>query len=150
MASDASDALGAPQVAGTFVNPKGMAKKVTASVAGGQIGGVVGSMAVGLKTGEAYDGAPDVPHFGRVGYVAVTASDIALVKTKTGAIKMKISDEVLARAPRSDIAAVEWDGGKLLSHLKITFSNGKVWEFDIPKAGKKSAEGLVTALGGTT
>jgi hypothetical protein len=34
----------------------------------------VGSMAVGLKTGEAYDGAPDVPHSGRVGYVAVTAS----------------------------------------------------------------------------
>jgi hypothetical protein len=30
---------------------------------------------------------------------------------------MKISDEVLARVPRSDIASVELDEGKLLSHL---------------------------------
>jgi hypothetical protein len=32
MAEDASAVLGAPQVAGTLVNPKGMTKKMTASV----------------------------------------------------------------------------------------------------------------------
>jgi hypothetical protein len=53
-----------------------MAKKMTASV-------------------PAYEGAPDVPNFGGVGYVAVTENEVALVKTKTGLIKMKITDHPL-------------------------------------------------------
>ena len=80
MADDASGVLGAPEIAGTFVNPKGMTKKVTASVAGGEI------------------------------------------------------------------ASAELDEGRLLSHLKIVFGNGVAWEFDIPKANKKSAQDLVRAL----
>ena len=40
------------------------------------------------------------------------------------------------------------DEGRLLSHLKIEFSNGVAWEFDIPKQAKKSTQGLVQALNG--
>jgi hypothetical protein len=148
VAEDASAALGAPQVAGTLVNPKGMTKKMTASVAGGEVGGVVGNLAASLVTGPAYAGAPAVPNFGRVGYVAASDREIALVKTKTGALKMKVTDEVLARVSRSDIASSELAQGVLLSKLKIVFTNGMTWEFDIPKQAKKSAQGLVTALGG--
>jgi hypothetical protein len=148
MADDASTALGAPEIAGTLVNPKGMTKKVTASVAGGVVGGVAGNMAASLATGPAYQGAPEVPDFGRVAYVAASADALALVKTKSGAFKMKVTDEALARVPRSEIATSELDQGKLLSHLTITFTNGTVWEFDVPKAAKKTAQGLVTALGG--
>jgi hypothetical protein len=146
MADDASGALGAPEIAGTFVNPKGMTKKVTASVAGGEIAGVAGNLAAGLATGPAYAGAPDVPNFGRVAYVAASADEIAIVRTKSGMLKMKIGEEVLARVPRSEIASVELDEGRLLSHLKIAFGNGVTWEFDIPKANKKSAQGLARAL----
>lgn len=146
MADDASAALGAPQVAGTLVNPKGLTKKMTASVAGGEVAGVVGTMAASLASGSA--GAPQVPDFGRVGFVALSADDIAIVKTKSGALKMKVTDEVLARAPRSEITSSELDQGMMLSKLKIAFANGVLWEFDIPKAAKKSAQGLVTALGG--
>ena len=39
--------------------------------------------------------------------------------------------------------------GKLLSHLRLQFTNGTVWEFDVPKIGKKSAKHLVTVLGGS-
>jgi hypothetical protein len=134
--------------AGTLVNPKGMTKKVTASVAGGEIAGVAGNLAANLTTGGAYSGAPEVPNFGRVGYVGVNANELALVKTKSGAFKMKVTDEVLASAPRTDIAASELDQGKLLSHLKIEFTNGVTWEFDIPKMAKKTAQELVTELGG--
>ena len=147
MADDASGVFGAPEIAGTFVNPKGMTKKVTASVAGGEIAGVAGNLAAGLATGPAYAGAPDVPDFGRVAYVAASADEIAIVKTKSGMLKMKVSDEVLARVPRSEIASAELDEGRLLSHLKIVFGNGVAWEFDIPKASKKSAQALVRALG---
>src|SRR4051812_44021728 len=65
-----------------------------------------------LATGS---GAPDVPDFGRVAYLAAGDSELALVKTKTGAFKMKVTDEVLVRVPRSDIASSELDQGKLLS-----------------------------------
>jgi len=148
MAHDASAVLGAPQVAGTLVNPKGLTKKVTASVAGGEIGGVAGTFAASMATGPAYAGAPEVPNFGRVAYMAASDGEIVLVKTKTGAFKMKVTEEVLARVPRSDIASCELDQGKLLSKLKLVFGNGVTWEFDIPKQAKKTAKGLVTALGG--
>lgn len=147
MGNDASSALGAQEIAGTLVNPKGLTKKMTAKVAGSVVGGAVGNFAAERAVGPSYAGAPDVPDFGRVGYLAVTDTEIALVKTKTGAFKMKLTDEVLARAPRSEIAAVEWDGGLLLSHLKITFANDIVWELDVPKAAKKTAEEVVRALG---
>jgi hypothetical protein len=89
-----------------------------------------------------------MPSFGRVGYVAVSEDEVALVKTKTGAFKMKITDEVLARAPRSAVASVEFAQGRLLSHLKIEFTDGVVWEFDVPKAAKKTAPDVTRALGG--
>jgi hypothetical protein len=150
MGDDASAALGAPELAGTFVNPKGFAKKTTAAVAGGKVAGAVGSLAAGAIAGRSAGSTSDLPSFGRVGYVAVTQDDVALVKTKTGAFKMKVSDEVLARMPRAEISSVEFDEGKLLSHLSIAFTNGAVWQFDIPRQGKKTAQAVVQALRGAT
>jgi hypothetical protein len=146
MSAEASRALGAPEIAGALVNPKGMTKKMTAKVAGGVVGGVAGSLAVGLRTGGAYDGVPDVPDFGRVGYVTCSESEIALLRTKTGALKMKVTDEVLARAPRTAITTVVLDKGKVLSQLRIGFVGDVLWEFDIPKAAYKGAERLAAAL----
>jgi len=148
MTDDASSALGAPEIAGSLVNPKGLTKKVTATTAGSQLGGAIGSVAAGAIAGRTYTTPGEMPSFGRVGYVAVSEDEVALVKTKTGAFKMKITDEVLARAPRSAVASVELDQGRLLSHLKIEFTDGVVWEFDIPKAAKKTAQDVTRALGG--
>src|SRR5207302_2312214 len=84
MADDASLALGAPELAGTLVNPKGLTKKMTAATAGAQIGGAVGSLAAGVIAGRGSGGAAEVPSFGRVGYVAVSGDEVALVNTKAG------------------------------------------------------------------
>jgi hypothetical protein len=149
MADDASSALGAPEIAGSLVNPKGLTKKVSAATAGSQIGGAIGSMAAGAIAGRASGVTAEMPSFGRVGYVAVSENEVALVKTKSGAFKMKITDEVLARAPRSEVASVELDQGRLLSHLTIEFTDGVVWQFDVPKQAKKTAQGVTRALGGT-
>lgn len=145
MATDASAVLGAPQLAGGFVNPKGFARRVTASMAGGAIGGAIGSTIAG-GTGSQEQGVPD---FGRVGYVAVTADEIALVKTKSGMLKMKLTDIVLAREPRSEITSAELKKGALVSALTITFSGGGEWKFDVPKANQRGAVEVVQALGGT-
>ena len=48
MASDASVALGAPEIAGAFVNPKGFASAVAARAAGGAVGSLLGE-AIGLE-----------------------------------------------------------------------------------------------------
>jgi hypothetical protein len=146
MSGEAARALGAPEIAGAMVNPKGMARKMTAKVAGQVVGGAAAAFAVGMRMGGPYDGVPDVPDFGRVGYVTCTETEVALLKTKTGALRMKVTDEVLARAPRSAITAVELERGKLLSHLRIGFAGDVLWEFDVPKAGMGAAERLAAAL----
>lgn len=119
---------------------------MTARTAGSELSGIAGAGAASRATGELYESAPDVPSFGRVGYVAVSATEVALVKTKTGAFKMKVSDEVLARSPRSELASVELEEGKLLSHLVIGFTNGRAWEFDVPKMARRMAKEVVAAL----
>jgi hypothetical protein len=148
MAEDGTAALGAPELAGTMVNPRGLTKKMTMRAAGEQIGGAIGSTVAGGTIGGLYQGAPDVPVFGRVGYVAASETEIALIKTKAGPFKMHVTSETLARVPRSELEDVELDEGKMLSHLKLRFANGVLWEFDIPKLGKKGAKELVATLGG--
>jgi hypothetical protein len=147
MADKVANALGAPELAGTLVNPKGYAKKAVARVAGREVAGFVGSVAAGLAAGGAGKGAPDLPDFGRVGYVAVSETDVALLKTKLG-WKMTPTEEVLARAPRSELASIDFDEGKMVSHLTLQFGNGRLWRFDVPRSDKKTAKAVVAALEG--
>ena len=135
--ADASEALGAPEVAGTFVSPKGLTRRMTGAVAGGAVGDVI--------AGSASEGAPS---FGTVGYVAVSANEVAIVQAKKGAFKPKVGSEVIARAPRSEITSVELDPGALKAALKIGFADGRAWEFEVPKIYRKTAEQVVRALGG--
>jgi len=148
MAADASQALGASQLAGTFVNPRGMAKRFVTRVAANQAGGMVGGAVAGVATGDQRVGVADSPDFGRDAYLAVSERDLALVKTKQGVIKLKITDEVIARSPRSEVASAQVGGGKLACPLTICFANGDTWEMDVPRAGKRAAKAVVTALGG--
>jgi hypothetical protein len=145
MANDGSAALGAPEIAGTLVNPKGYVKKAVAKTAGREVAGMVGSAAAALASRDRGEGAPSLPDFGRVAYVAVSATEVAVVKTKLG-WKMRPTDEALARAPRSELASAELDEGLMVSHLKLRFSSGQMWEFDIPRSDKKTARAVVTAL----
>ena len=148
MANDASAALGAPQIAGTLVNPRGYMKKTVARAAGREVAGLVGSVAAGLATRDGGARAPELPDFGRVGYIAVSATEIAMVKTKLG-WKMTPTEVALARAPRSELASAELEQGRMVSHLRLRFADGGLWEFDVPKADKKTAREVVAALEGT-
>jgi hypothetical protein len=147
MTADGSAALGAPELAGTLVNPKGYAKKAVARVAGGEVAGLVGSTAATLLARDRR--VANLPDFGRVGYLAVSADDIALIKTKLG-WKMTPTDTTLARAPRSQLSAAELDEGRMVSHLKLRFADGQLWEFDIPRSDKKTARAVIAALNSST
>jgi hypothetical protein len=145
LASDASAALGGAEIAGTLVNPRGYAKKTVARVAGREVAGMVGSVAAGLAVRDGHAGVSDLPDFGRVGYVAVSATEVVVVKTKTG-WKMRPTDQVLVRAPRSELISAELEEGRMVSHLRLRFSNGRLWEFDVPRSDKQTARAVVTAL----
>jgi hypothetical protein len=146
--ADASTALRAPQLAGTWVNKRGTSKRLVASVAGREFAGAVGSVAAAGIAGRSSIGASDTPDFGRDAYLAISESEIALVKTKTGLMKLKITDEVHARAARTEVAQAELGNGKLACPLTITFANGSRWELDVARGGRSAAQRLVTLLGG--
>jgi len=138
MAADASEALGSPQVAGVFVNPTGFGRRAVAMSVGGVVGGVIAARTTSNQTG--------VPAFGRVGYLAASESDIALLKTKSGLMNMKVTDQVLARRQRSEIASVHIDGGVLASKLTIQFTDGDEWLFDVPRAKARDARQFVQTV----
>jgi hypothetical protein len=145
MANDASAALGAPEIAGTLVNPRGYMKKTVARTAGREVAGLVGSVAAGLATRDGGAGVSDLPDFGRVAYVAVSTTEVAVVKTKLG-WKMTPTDVALVRAPRSELASAELEEGRMVSHLRLRFADGRPWEFDVPRSDKKTARAVVAAL----
>ena len=107
--------------------------------------GAVAATAVASRSSK----ASSVPAFGRVGYIAASETEVAVIKTKSGALKMKVTEEVLVRAPREELQSVELKDGKLFSSLRLQFTNGTVWDFDVPKIGKKNAKELVVVLGGS-
>jgi hypothetical protein len=149
MANDASQALGAPEVAGTLVSPRGLTKKMSIGTAGAQVGGLVGSLAATGMANRKAKATPDMPSFGRSGYLAASDTELILTKTSQLGWKPHPKGDALVRVPRSDVESVELDRGKVLSHLKLTFADGLVWEFEIPRANRKGAEEFTTALGGS-
>ncbi|MGO8959658.1 MAG: hypothetical protein ACLQFR_20165 [Streptosporangiaceae bacterium] len=141
MATNAADVLGMPELAGCFVSPKGLTKKMTGATAAGMVAGVAGRVAASASAGR---GA--APSFGAVGYVAVTAAEVAIVKGKMGALKPSVGTEVIARVRREQVASAELQPGMLKAALKIGFVDGGGWEFEVPKVHRKNAGHVVHVL----
>ena len=137
MAFNASHIIGSPELAGVTVLPSGISKR-QASATGG---GLPARIALG-PTGET---ASDAPDFGRMAYLAVTDSELALVKVKTGRLTTKL-DEMIVRIPCSDVASAELGSG-VICPLTITFDNGDVWRLEVSRLNKKHAQAVVHALG---
>ena len=138
-----SAALGAPQLAGTFVSPKGLTKRMAGDAATRQVGRAITGSAVSSGSGGSSGGAPA---FGTVGYVAVTTEEVAIVEGKTGMMKPKVGEKVIARMSRNQIASVELDPKMLTAALKIGFTSGDSWEFEVPKKYRETAQQVVGAL----
>ena len=149
MALDASQLLGSPQLAGVKVSPRGLTKSTAFGSAGLGVGGLLGaavSATAGGHAGRQQAGmAAETPKFGRVAYLAVTSEELALIKL-TGAVTFKL-DQVIVRAPRSEVASAEL-GRSLAPSLTITFGDGRSWQLEVARVSKKDAESVVRALGG--
>lgn len=153
MAYDASEILGAPQLAGARVLSKGFIMKHAMGPAGaGLAGGVTGAVAsstgteiLGRRAKKREHEAPSVtPKIGRSAFLAATADELALVDINEKGLTGKLSD-VLIRVPRDRVAAVDFKGG-FVSHLTVSFADESKWEFDVAKGGGKACKALSEEL----
>ena len=138
MAFDASAVLGSPQLAGVKVNPRGMAKRMGRNIAG--------SVPARIVYGSSDRTTSESPDFGRLAYLAVTDSELALIKFKSGLVTSKL-DEVIVRIPRSDVESAGLGRG-LATPLTITFTDGDTWRLEVSLPNKKHAQAVVNALDG--
>lgn len=131
------------QGVGTFIARRGA---IGAAAAAG-VGGVVGA-ALGTNQ-EKKGGAAEVDLGDQMGFLNVTPTGITIFKTKRNPIglKPKVTDEVIAEVPRSDIASSSLTKGKLISVFEFGFANGSGWAFDVARQHRKDAEQVAQALG---
>jgi hypothetical protein len=125
------------ELAGMIVQGAGTARNVVAGAAGGALGALVAG------------GKSEGP-LGTLkkGWLSVQPQEVVLYKAKQKmTVGVKVLDEVILRFPRSAIAAVAFDPGKLVGHLSITLTDGTVLPFETPKAGNKTVDQAVGALG---
>jgi hypothetical protein len=120
-----------------------------AGTAGGLIPAVIGA-AAGQKAGK--DAAKlraesQTPRFGRLGFLALSDGELALVKMKQGLVRPK-PVEVVARVARGDIASIELGGGFPTAPLTVAFASGETWSFEVPRLASGNAKELVSLLGG--
>jgi len=100
MAHDASQLLGAQQVAGALVNPRGHGWQHAARATGGLAGVAMGYTAG--KRSKQY--TTQTPQFSRTAFLAVTDREVALIKYGPGGRDGK-AGEVLARVPRREVVS---------------------------------------------
>jgi hypothetical protein len=168
-AAAVASALGGPQVAGTFVSPKGATKRTVVKEAGGLLGGAAGVAAgaaewIGKTAGGAAVDAATEAVSDRSGrkrrdgsvtfnlptgaYVAVGADDIVVIAVHFGLKKPRIGPEVAARAARSSVTSAELHRRPWPGELRIGFANGTRWDFEVPRIYRDTAAQVVGALTG--
>jgi hypothetical protein len=134
MASDASQVLGSPQLAGVKVNPRGAAWRRSAR------GSLLAPLGALIVFGRRPTGGPaQTPQFGAQALLAVTRDDLALVT----------AGKVIARVPRSELSTVDLGRG-YVKPLTICFRNGGTWRLEvvcIPRHGK-AVRAVAAVLGG--
>ncbi|HEX4034777.1 MAG TPA: hypothetical protein VHX66_10065 [Solirubrobacteraceae bacterium] len=157
MAHDASEILGAPQVAGVKVNPLGLGKAIAGRSGGaGAGGGAAGLVAIGILNAigmksakKAKEAAADssAPDFGRLAFLAVTDDELALVELKqNGAVGLRL-EGVIERVPLNRVRSATLGRAGLYSPpLTVEFTDGSTWRLEVPLPSKKQAKQVVSAL----
>ena len=73
-------------------------------------------------------------------------ADRVVVLDAKGALKSKPTDVVLGEAERAG-ASARFDNKKLSGVLELSFADGSMWAFDIPRVGIGDARAVADVLG---
>lgn len=122
-------------VASTIVQRRGTIKAGIARAVGGLAGAALASQR----------GKGTSPLKAQFGYVAVLADRVVVLEAK-GALKSKPTDVVLGEAERAG-ASAHFDNKKLSGVLELSFADGSMWAFDIPRVGLGDARAVADVLG---
>jgi hypothetical protein len=132
-------------LAGVFVTSRGDAIATGLTVG---IGGIAGAAAGVAADSSAGAGAATLPR-GKLGYLAVTANDVVIVRAKRGAFKPKATDEVVLQLPRTELTASRYRKGKAVGVFELVLSDGETWAFDVGRAFATGAMRVAHELGTT-
>ncbi len=141
MAIDTSQLLGAKQLTGAVVMPRGWAWTAGVSQRVGVVGPAIGYAATKLSK----ENTSQTPQFRRSAYLAVTDRELALLTLRPSAPGRL--GEVLARVPRSEVASAKVGPGVLRTNLTIGFTDGGRWEFEVSPLIRHTVVRVVRALG---
>ncbi len=163
---NASDLLGAPQIAGVVVSPIGLLRKIESSQTGfaggvavsGKLGPMISDKLAGESAAEERQRDSAVSHStpecGNWGYLAVTDTELALTTTEAAKTVGRRLGQLVTRVPRSTVAHAELAGGwrhpmlYVLSSapLRFTFTDGTAWAFEVSRFYRRRAKRVVRAL----
>lgn len=126
---------------GTFVARRG----AIGAAASAGVGGLAGAAMASRQKG----GESTLDLGNEMGFLNATGDAVTVFKTKRSLVglKPKVTDEVLAQVPRSDIASSSFTKGKLVSVFELGFADGSRWEFDVARQHRKDAEQVAQTLG---
>jgi hypothetical protein len=153
MALDATSLLGAPQIAGVQIAPRGTYKEILGSTRGNaQIvaGSAFWRFALRKQVAEEHEEAArsDAPPIGNRAFAALTEREFALVSVDASTRMRLVA--VISTTPRSDIASAElgksFPGASM--PLTITLRDGQRWLFEVPWLVRRRARKLVAQLAG--
>lgn len=144
---DASAALGAPEVTGAWISSSGTARRIASTVSGMDGGGALGStIAAAVVGGGPPQKTVETPAFSGYAYLALSTTELVLVNGKQGLVGMKLTGEVIARAPRSAIASIELGEGKVAAPLTIVFRDGSRWDLEAARARRGAVERVIAEV----
>ena len=140
--------IGAPATVGCVVNPPGSAGSIAAGAMARQLGAgaTVGAHADGQVAAKSGGALPQPTGAWEAAYLAVTTSDVVLVRVKRGMLRPK-PDAEIARVPRSAVTGYALREGGLQCPFALGLSDGSSWAFGLPKLHVKNAKALVAELG---
>lgn len=126
---------------GTFVARRG----AIGSAAAAGVGGLAGAAIAGRQKG----GASTVDLGSEMGFLSTSGDAVTVFKTKRSLVglKPKVTDEVIAEVPRSEVASSTFKKGKLVSVFVFDLADGSRWEFDVARQHRKDAEEVAQVLG---
>jgi hypothetical protein len=164
---DASDLLGAPQLAGVVVSPVGLFRSIESNLTA-MPGGVIVPGSTGPAISDKLGGksaseqrqadaeaSATTPDCGKWGFLAVTDRDVALTTTQPPKMVGRRLGEIVERVPRSTVTAARLAGGWRHPTLymfssapfRILFADGTAWVFEVSRFYRRHARHVVRALG---